>query len=109
MFATGLLLGRFLPERPQADRTDGGTNVRALAQLREEMSSMKQLVTLSLLQQQSASDRLRGVEWSCRLAQPDEHVLSALLRALDSDPNVNVRLAAIDALHRFASDATVRQ
>jgi len=70
---------------------------------------MKQLVTLSLLQQQSASDRLRGVEWSYRLAPPDEQVLSALLRALDSDPNVNVRLAAVDALHQFGADSAVRK
>ena len=70
---------------------------------------MKQLVTLSLLQQQSASDRLRGVEWSYRVAQPDEQVLSALLRALDSDPNVNVRLAAVDALHQFGAEDTARK
>jgi hypothetical protein len=109
LFAAGLLLGPALtPYRP--NRASGtGTNDRALALLRDEVSSMKQLVTLSLLQQQSASDRLRGVEWSYRLAQPDAQVVSALLRALDSDPNVNVRLAAIDALHQFGTDGTVRE
>ena len=109
LFAAGLLLGPSLAKHRQNRATDGGMNDRALAQLRDEVAGMKQLVTLSLLQQQSASDRLRGVEWSYRLAQPDEQVLSALLRALDSDPNVNVRLAAVDALHQFGADDTMRK
>jgi len=109
LFAAGLLLGPSLTKYGQYHATDNGINDRALAPLRDEVASMKQLVTLSLLQQQSASDRLRGVEWSYRLAQPDEQVLSALLRALDSDPNVNVRLAAVDALHQFGTDDTVRK
>ena len=109
LFAAGLLLGPSLTPYRQNRAAGNEINDRALAQLRDEVSGMKQLVTLSLLQQQSASDRLRGVEWSYRLAQPDEQVVSALLRALDSDPNVNVRLAAADALHQFGTDGTVRK
>jgi len=109
LFAAGLLIGPSLVQNRTSRAVGTVMNDRALAQLRSEVSSMKQLVALSLLQQQSASDRLRGVEWSYRLAQPDEQVLSALLRALDSDPNVNVRLAAVDALHQFASDIAVRK
>jgi len=109
LFAAGLLVGPALVQDRRSHAVDIGSNDRALGQLREEVSSMKKLVTLSLLQQQSASDRLRGVEWSYRLAQPGEQVLSALLRALDSDPNVGVRLAAVDALHQFGTDGTVRQ
>jgi len=70
---------------------------------------MKEMVTLALLQQSSASERLRGVHWSYQLEQPDREVLSALLRALDSDPNVNVRLATVDALQQFARNAQVKQ
>lgn len=79
-----------------------------LAQLSGELSSMRQLVTLSLLQQQSASDRLRGVNWSSGLEHVEGEVLSALLRTLTDDPNVNVRLAAVDALQRYSSDPQVR-
>ena len=56
---------------------------------------MRQLVTLSLLQQQSAGDRLQGVNWSYRVEQPDTAVLAALLTTVNHDPNVNVRLAAV--------------
>src|SRR5205814_491203 len=109
LFAAGLLLGPALRQRPQNQTVTEGTNDRALVQLREEVSSMRQLLTLALLQQPSASERLRGVNWSYQIEQPDRDVLGALLRALDSDPNVNVRLAAVDALHLFASDVMVRR
>jgi len=66
-------------------------------------------VTLTLMQQQSASDRIKGVTWSSTLEQPGSEVVSALLDTLLHDPNVNVRLAAIDALARFAGEQQVRQ
>ncbi len=81
----------------------------ALADLRQEVSGLKRMVTLALLQQPSASERLRGVGWSSRLPAPDEQVLAALLQSLDSDPNVNVRLAAAQALEKFGGSEAVKQ
>lgn len=81
-------------------------NSGQVAQLEKEVNSMRQLVTLSLLQQQNASDRLRGVNWAYRVEQSDSEVLAALLTTVNHDSNVNVRLAAVDALHNF-SDSTV--
>ena len=72
-----------------------------VSQLREEVASMRQLVALSLLQQQSASERLRGVSWSYQVEPSDKEVLNALVTAVNHDPNVNVRLAAVDALRPF--------
>ncbi len=88
-----------------AARAGGG---RELAQLREEVYKTRQLVAVSLLQQQSASDRLRGVTWSYRVAQPDQDVLGALLRTVKYDTSVDVRLAAVDALRRYAAEPAVR-
>lgn len=87
--------------------TAGGSG--QVAQLRNEVNSMKQLVTLSLLQQQNASDRLRGVNWSYRVEQSDSEVLSALLTTVNHDPNVNVRLAAVDALRNFSDSPVGRR
>jgi HEAT repeat protein len=70
-------------------------------ELRKEMAGMRQLVTLSLLQQQSATERLRGVTYSYRAEPNDTEVLSALMQTVDLDPNVDVRLAAVDALRQF--------
>lgn len=80
-----------------------------IAELRKEMSGMRQLVTLSLLQQQSASERLRGVSWSYRAEPSDVQVLSALLRTVNEDASPDVRLAAIDALRNFSDSAVARR
>jgi len=80
-----------------------------VAHLRGEIFNMRQLVTLSLLQQQSAGDRLQGVNWSYRVEQPDTEVLAALLTTANHDPNVNVRLAAVDALRNFSDSPVARR
>jgi hypothetical protein len=80
-----------------------------LAQLRGEVSNMRQLVALSLMQQQSASERLRGVSWAYRVESSDTEVLSALLTAVNQDASVNVRLAAVDALHAFGSSPMMQR
>ncbi len=69
---------------------------------------MRQLVTLSLLEQQSASERLRGVSWAVRAEPSDTEILDALVKAVNHDSNVNVRLAAVDALRPFAANPTAR-
>lgn len=84
----------------------GGDEV---AKLQSEVQNMRQLVALSLLQQQSASDRLRGVNYAYRVQNSDTEVLSALLRTLNSDPSVNVRLSTIDALRPFGASPVARR
>lgn len=79
-----------------------------ITQLRGEVNNMRQLVTLSLLQQQSASERLRGVSWAYRAEPSDTEVLGALLDAVNHDTNVNVRLAAVDALRTFSANRGAR-
>ena len=75
--------------------------------LRAEVRSLSQLVTLSLLQQDSASERLKGVRYGSVAAEHDDEVLSALIDAVGHDGSVSVRLAAIDALRPYLSRPTV--
>ncbi len=77
--------------------------------LRDEVHEMRRMVTLSLLKQQSASERLKGVSWSGSVSRPDPEFLATLVHTVDYDPNVDVRLAAVDALSRFAGDSGVRE
>lgn len=79
-----------------------------VAAMQSELANMKQLVVLSMLQQQSASARLEGVNWSTREQQLDPKVLSALLHTLRYDSSVDVRLAALDALSRHSGQPQVR-
>jgi HEAT repeat protein len=69
---------------------------------------MRQMVALSLMQQQSAGERLRGVSWAYRAEPSDTEVLSALLSAVNSDPSVNVRMAAVESLHQFGASPVTR-
>lgn len=80
-----------------------------VAELRGEVASMRQLVALSLLQQQSASARLRGVSWAYRAEPGNTEVLDALVAAVNHDTSVNVRLAAVDALHTFGASPATRR
>ncbi len=61
-----------------------------------------------MLQQQSASQRLEGVSWSTRLSDPDAKVMGQLLHTLQYDNSVDVRLAALDALSRYAGRPEIR-
>jgi hypothetical protein len=64
---------------------------------------------LSMLQQQSASQRLEGGSWSTRLPEPDPKVLGALQHTLHFDNSVDVSLAALDALSPYAGRPEVRR
>lgn len=79
-----------------------------VAQLRGEIQAMSRMLAVSFLQQQSASDRLKGVSMSARLNGSDDEITASLLDALKYDPNVNVRLAALDALAGRVSEAPMR-
>ena len=84
-----------------------GTDSSDIAHLREELANTRQLVALSMLQQQSASDRLQGVSWTRRVDGNPE-IMTALLHTLRSDNSVDVRLAALDALRQYADQPNVR-
>jgi anti-sigma factor RsiW len=91
---------------------DRGTDAAAQAQIdqmRQELGATRQMVALSMLQQQSASQRLEGVSWTTRLPEPDPKVMGALMHTVRFDNNVDVRLAALDALSRYADQPEVRR
>jgi hypothetical protein len=83
----------------------GGSEIHAL---RDEVRSLSRLVTLSLLKQDSASERLRGVSFGREAGRGDDRVLQALLDTLRHDPDVNVRLATVDALAPALGQPAVR-
>ena len=104
--AVGLAVGSLAHRVGGAARSDEAHT--EIAALREEIASTKQMVALSLLQQQSATERLRGVDYSQRMPAMEPDVVSALIAAVNNDSNVNVRLAAIDALSKVSADPGVR-
>jgi putative zinc finger protein len=96
----GLAIGRLTAPSPLTGQ---------LAMLRGELREMRQMMTVSLLQQPSASERLKGVSFTTQIDPPSNDVTRALLDTLMHDPSVSVRLATIDALKRFAASDAVRR
>ncbi|HTS27182.1 MAG TPA: HEAT repeat domain-containing protein [Bryobacteraceae bacterium] len=95
-FSAALLLAGVLGGRYFADAR--ATRNPEMAQLQAQVENLRQLVTLSLLQEQSPSSRLRGVTYSYQMTQPDPQVEQELLHTVNHDSNVNVRLSAVEAI-----------
>jgi len=81
----GVLVGQLLPS--------SSVDSDEVAALRDEIRT----VGLGLLDHQSASERLLGVQWARRTAASPE-VIDALLERVQYDPTLSVRLAAVEAL-----------
>jgi hypothetical protein len=97
----GAALGRQFPAGAVVDPGE-------FVAVRRELREVKALLTLSLMQQSAASERIKGVTSAARMDDPTADVVSALLDTLALDPSVNVRLASIRALERFSSRPPVR-
>jgi hypothetical protein len=107
ILVAGVVAGRQM--MPAASPAAASAPAQDVSAMRQELRDLREMVTLSLIQQQSASERLKGVSWTGQLDRPGNEVVAALLDTLMHDPNVNVRLASIDALKRFANRDTVRR
>jgi hypothetical protein len=83
-------------------------NTPDVAGIQKEMKEMKQMLMFSLLKQESASERIKAVNFVDEMPNPDEKVINALLNTLNTDKNPNVRLAAAYSLSRFGNMKYIR-
>ena len=79
-----------------------------LAILSGQVAQMRKLMVFSLLENPSATERLRAVNYTGEMEGADQQVITALLSTLNKDPNVNVRLVTLDALAKFSGQPEVR-
>ena len=75
----------------------------------KETEAVRQKLILTLLEQPSANQRLQGVGEANKIVAVDEIVIKALLKTLNNDANVNVRLAAVESLTNYVENPLVRQ
>jgi anti-sigma-K factor RskA len=106
LLVIGIFAGNYFGNRT-ATRSNSGQD--EIAAMHTELANMKQMVVLSMLQQQSASERLQAVSYSRREDQLDPQVMSALVHTLRYDGSVDVRLAALDALSRHGAQPQVHK
>lgn len=101
----GLAIGYWI--RPQSSE---GTNSNGeIAVLSQQVTDLKEMMMLSLLEKESATDRLKAVSLTQEMDQVSAKVTRALFETLNNDSNVNVRLAALDALKPYAKESSVRE
>lgn len=98
---TAGFMGGYWLQKP-AEKTD-------VAELTHQVTELKEMMLLSLLEKESATERLKAVSLTSDMGQVSQKVTVALFQTLNNDPNVNVRLAALDALRGYAKDGNVRE
>jgi HEAT repeats len=99
LMAIGFFAGYFVQSPSKSNEVN---------QLTEEVSELKEMVMLGLLEKESATQRLKAVSLTSEMDGASEKVTNALFAALTMDENVNVRLAALDALKPYSKDGAVR-
>ena len=86
-----------------------GGDSKEISDISKQMEEMKEMMMLTLLQKESATERLRAVSLTSEMDKASETVTGALLETLNNDENVNVRLAALDALKPYVGNSHVRE
>ncbi|HZI26348.1 MAG TPA: HEAT repeat domain-containing protein, partial [Chryseolinea sp.] len=80
-----------------------------IAKIKKEMEATKVMMMSLIDNQQSASQRLQGVNVALTMTRPDDEIVHALVQRMNEDPNTNVRLAALDALSKFRDEPQVKK
>ena len=81
-----------------------------LAKLKTQSAhAEKQVLFASLNNMESPASRITAIDNTYKLKDAGDDVVNALVETLNSDPNTNVRLAALDGLSRFYQDNYVRK
>jgi hypothetical protein len=104
LLGSGIGIGTALKSRPAPETSTNET----LVALRQEVKEMKEEVMLNMIDDESASQRMKAVSYAEQMASPDQQVIDVLINTLNQDKNVNVRLAALYSLQRFSDRRAVR-
>ena len=104
LLGSGIGIGMALKSRPAPEVSTNET----LVALRQEVREMKEEVMLNMIDDESASQRIKAVSYSEDMPSPNQQVIDVLVNTLNKDKNVNVRLAALYSLQRFADRRAVR-
>jgi hypothetical protein len=81
---------------------------REIAAIKEQLDGTKRMMISLIENQNSASQRIQGVNVAMTITKADDDIVKALVRTMNEDPNSNVRLAALEALSKFTADPSVR-
>jgi hypothetical protein len=91
-------------------KSENGTGMMALDDKEAaEVAEMKKALAFEQMNSTSASDRIHAVNQSYEINDADRDITQLLINTLNFDPNVNVRLAACQALTHFTAETEVKE
>lgn len=105
LLSLGLVAGYWLPQQSASEVA----YQQRIDTLSTQVQEMREMMMLSLLENPSATERLRAVSYTKDLNDANGRVIDALLTTLNNDPNVNVRLVTLEALAELADDPRARE
>lgn len=80
-----------------------------LVVLQTEVQSLRTMMMMALIDKPRASERIRAVRMVEGLEQPALEAIELLIKAMNEDENINVRLASIEVLFAFKHLPEVQQ
>lgn len=93
---TGFLAGMLVTRHRNIGSRSGGWQ--------QDSENRNETITVTLLNNASASERIKAVNYIDEINKPNPKMLTALIKTMDEDKNVNVRLAALYALTKFSNN-----
>ncbi len=89
---------------------NSSSNDEKVANMQNDIAKMKQqMKAINLLKDESASQRIKAVNYTEEIQQPSDETIKALINTLETDNNSNVRLAAVYSLARFKTNNLVKE
>lgn len=79
-----------------------------VALIKEEVSTLKEALVISMIKQESVSERVRALNMTSELKELDSKLFEVLLETLNEDPSPNVRITAAQALSNYMKSEQVR-
>jgi anti-sigma-K factor RskA len=102
ILVVGVLGGMFFQKSVQNPKTD-------VAALSDEVHELKEMMMLTMLENPTATERMKAISYTQELPKVNDKVLEALFTTLNTDENENVRLVTLDALVDLAANPKVRE
>ncbi len=103
LLIAGTFIGMLIQKGFQKDNNAG-----QIANLQSEVKSMKEMMMHTMLKEESPSQRIKAVNFADEIQGPDPVVIRALIHTMNTDKNMNVRLAAVYSLEKFADNRVVK-
>ncbi|WCO01217.1 zf-HC2 domain-containing protein [Psychroserpens ponticola] len=80
-----------------------------ISALQQETVELREDMMLAMIENQSPSKRIQAVSFTEDFVKPDVKILEALIGRMQYDGNMNVRLAAAEALSEFPKSTIVKE